>query len=87
MTWLKVDAYHHRRECGRYFVDTAIVPESKTGTRHCAWFKRFPDSVPELLDACDSVEEGIRACAAHLRAETLRMRADDHPIPTAVQAA
>ena len=66
MSWIRVDAYHWRHESGRYTVDAAIVPSSKTGMRHCAWFKQHEDTAPELLGCYDFPQPAMRLCTIHL---------------------
>jgi hypothetical protein len=66
VTWLPVDAYHWRHECGRYTVDQAAIPGSKTGMRYCAWFKAHEDAAPELLGCRDYELSAKRRCETHL---------------------
>jgi hypothetical protein len=75
--WIAIDAYHWRRECGRYFVDRAVVPTSKTGERFCAWFKQHDGAIAELLGCFDSQREGVGRCASHLRGEMAPVRSNN----------
>lgn len=71
MKWLQVNDYHWRRECGRYYVERALVfATNPLGSWiHLAWFKCHKDADAECIspNGRDSLQAAIGDCSWHLK--------------------
>lgn len=63
-----MDAHYWQRECGRYTVDVAPIPGSRTGYRYGAWRRSTErGGMAESLGCYDELREAFEACANDLR--------------------
>lgn len=63
-----MDAHYWQRECGRYTVDIAPIPGSRTGVRYCAWRRSTErGGVAENLGCFDELRAAFDACASDVR--------------------
>jgi hypothetical protein len=68
LKWRRKDAYYWERDCGRYTVDVAPIPGSRTGYRYSAWRRSTePKQMAENLGCFDELREAFAACVDDLK--------------------